>query len=98
MTIKDITGYFHPSGKVIIGIFAGATFLLSFLGAPFFVLGIVLTAWCLYFFRNPDRVTPVRSGLIISPADGKVVGVKLVEPDEALGLGEEERMRISIFL
>ena len=65
---------------------------------PFFFLGIVLTGWCVYFFRDPKRVTPTRSGLVVSPADGRIVAIAEVKPDEDIGLGNEVRTRISIFL
>jgi len=96
--VKDLINYFHPAGWPFIGIAAGLTLLLSLIGWPLFVLGALLTAWCAYFFRDPDRVTPVRSGLIASPADGKVVVIKQVTPAGDLGFGTEPRWRVSIFL
>jgi len=90
--------YFHPAGWPFIAIAVGISFLLYFLGgAPFFI-GLVLTAWCFYFFRNPTRVTPTRSGLVVSPADGRIVAIQDVVPDNELGLGNDMRTRISIFL
>jgi phosphatidylserine decarboxylase len=88
----------HPAGWPFIGLFALVTLALAFLGWPFFVLGGVLTAWCVYFFRDPTRVTPIRSGLIVSPADGRIVAIAAVIPDSTLGLGDEIRTRVSIFL
>jgi phosphatidylserine decarboxylase len=69
--------------------------LLSTLG---FFLGLIFVAWVAYFFRDPTRVTPTRSGLVISPADGKVIKVEPAVPPVELGMGETALTRISIFL
>ena len=90
--------YFHPAGWPFIALFAGVTLLLSFVGGAVFFVGLVLTAWCFYFFRNPARVTPVRTGLLVSPADGRVIAIQDVVPDTEFGLGDAPRTRISIFL
>jgi phosphatidylserine decarboxylase len=62
----------HPAGYPFIAIFAVVAILLSLLGHGLGFAGVVLTLWCVYFFRNPKRTTPVREGLIVSPADGIV--------------------------
>ncbi len=98
MTLKSMTRHIHPAGWPFIGIFGGVTVVFAFFGWPFFFIGIILTAWCTYFFRDPVRITPVRPGLIVSPADGKIVAIKEVKPEPALGFGDEPRIRISIFL
>jgi phosphatidylserine decarboxylase len=98
MTLKNLTTYFHPAGRVFIGLFAVGAFFLHYVGGIIFVISLVLTAWCAYFFRDPTRTTPRRVGLIISPADGRVVAIKELVPDADLGLGDEARSRISIFL
>ena len=90
--------YFHRAGWPFIGLFAGVTVVLAFLSGPLFVVGAILTAWCFYFFRDPDRITPTREGLIISPADGRVVAIKELVPEPVFGLGDAPRTRISIFL
>ena len=59
---------------------------------------MVLTLWCIYFFRDPWRVTPVRAGLVVAPADGRVVSVAPAAPPAELGLGETPMLRIGIFL
>ena len=91
----------HPAGWPIIAIFAVIALigllLSDFLG---FVL-IILLAWSVYFFRDPVRYTPIREGLVISPADGVVSGIvhdvslpkELDEADD-----DEGYTRISIFL
>ena len=63
----------------------------------------MLTLWCVYFFRNPERITPVLSGanknnLIISPADGRVIEVSKVTPDDELGLPDGNWTRVCIFM
>ena len=98
MTVSNLHRYFHPAGWPFIGIFAFVTFLTMFVGGATFVAASILLVWCFYFFRDPQRVTPVRPGLVVSPADGRVVAVKEVVPEAVLGLGDEPRTRISIFL
>lgn len=80
------------------GLFSLVTLGTAYLSGPLFVVSAILTCWCFYFFRNPTRFTPTRPGVIVSPADGRVVAVKEVTPDADLGLGSEPRMRVSIFL
>ncbi len=88
----------HPEGWRFVGIFSimtiGLFFILPILGW----VGIILTLWCLYFFRNPTRITPDRYGLIVSPADGKVVAIQHSVPPPEWDIGTEPRVRISIFL
>ncbi|MFA4994920.1 MAG: phosphatidylserine decarboxylase [Bdellovibrionales bacterium] len=98
MKYDKFVDFFHPAGWPFIGIAAGVTFILSFISGFFFSVGLVLTAWCLYFFRDPERVTPARAGLMVSPADGVVVAIQDVVPDAEFGLGNAPRARISIFL
>ena len=99
MGVKDMMIKIHPAGLPFIGLFAlGALGLTLWLGVAGFAAGAILLAWCIYFFRDPVRVTPSRAGLFVSPADGRIVAVASVTPDEDLGLGSEPRMRISIFL
>ena len=73
--------------------------LLGFaLGAWLIWLGLIFTLFCLYFFRDPERVPPTRPGAIVAPADGRIVSIGLTPPPPELGLGSEPRWRISIFL
>jgi len=90
--------YFHPAGWPFIAIFIGVSFFMSFVGGWALFASLILTVWCFYFFRNPDRVTPARSGLVISPADGRVIAIQDVVPEADFGLGEAPRTRVSIFL
>jgi len=58
----------------------------------------VLTVWCALFFRDPVRVTPVREGIVVAPADGRISMVTQVLPPAELGLGDRPLPRISIFM
>ena len=89
----------HPAGKpFLIGGGVAALVGVLFLGNWLFWLGLAFVAFCLYFFRDPERVAPARPGLVIAPADGRVVHVQTAVPPEELGLGPEPRTRIAIFL
>src|SRR5262249_2895439 len=72
--------------------------LLFQVWSPLGWLSLVLAGAIAYFFRDPVRVTPVRDGLVVAPADGLVASLKPVSPPAELGLGPDERLRISIFL
>ncbi len=58
----------NRAGWPFIGLFAAASLGLAYVAPPAGWIGALLTAWCIYFFREPDRVTPTRQGLIVSPA------------------------------
>jgi len=88
----------HPEGYPFIGGFALASLLLFWLAAPLGWLGVVATAWCAYFFRDPVRATPVREGLIVSPADGRISQVSMAPPPAELDMGVAPRPRVSIFM
>ncbi len=85
-------------GWPFIAIFGLASLILYFLYAPLGWIGLVLTLWCVYFFRNPDRVTPEREGLIVSPADGIVQMIAEVSPPEELDMGSDPVVRVSVFM
>ena len=88
----------HREGYPFIAAFAAAAFVLWLLWAPLGWLGVVLTLWCVYFFRDPPRVTPLREGLIVSPADGYLCASGLYIPPPELGLGDRPLLRISVFM
>ncbi|CUW37285.1 Phosphatidylserine decarboxylase [Magnetospirillum sp. XM-1] len=88
----------NREGWPFVGLFALGALLLGQVWGPLGWVGALLTCWCAWFFRDPDRVTPTRDGLVISPADGVVQMVGMVAPPPELEMGDEPRMRISVFM
>jgi len=97
-SIRSQMAPISPEGYPFIGIFALVSLVLFWLWTPLGWIGTVLTLWCVYFFRDPPRVTPVRDGLVVSPADGRVSLVQLALPPPELGLGAAPLPRVSIFM
>jgi phosphatidylserine decarboxylase len=95
---RSVAFRLHPEGTLFVVGGLLVTLLLGWLWAPLAVLGLIVTAWMAYFFRDPDRVTPVRPGLIISPADGEVSLIVQAAPPAELGMGSTPVTRVSIFL
>ena len=87
-SIRSQLAPIHREGYPFIGAFALASLILFWLWSPLGWLGTLATLWCAYFFRDPARVTPVREGLVVSPADGRVSRVTNAVPPKELELGE----------
>jgi len=88
----------HRAGWPFIACFAAAAVGLWLVAMPLGLFGCVLTLWCVYFFRNPDRMTPTREGLVISPADGVVQMIAKASPPPELEMGDEPRTRVAVFM
>ena len=88
----------HPEGYPFIAAFAVISLVLFWLWPPLGWLGAIATLWCVYFFRDPPRVTPIQDGIVVAPADGRVCQVVSVMPPRELELGDEPLPRISIFM
>jgi phosphatidylserine decarboxylase len=97
-TINSVLVPIHPEGHRFIAIFAIVTLVLFWVAEPIGWIGVILTLWCTYFFRNPARVTPNDNDLVISPADGVVQMITEAIPPPELDMGEAPRMRISVFM
>jgi phosphatidylserine decarboxylase len=88
----------HRDGWKFVAIFVLVTLGLFYLWRPLGWIGVVLTLWCAYFFRDPPRVSPTGTNWVLSPADGVVSAVQPAAPPPEIGLGAEPLIRISIFM
>ncbi|MBO0763836.1 MAG: phosphatidylserine decarboxylase [Hyphomicrobiaceae bacterium] len=97
-TITDGIVPVHSEGYRFLAIGAVVSLVLFWLWPPLAWLAVLATAYIAYFFRDPPRVTPLREGLVIAPADGRILAIDRVRPPAELGLGDTPRLRISTFL
>ncbi len=88
----------HREGYPFIALFAAVNLLAFLLSAWLGWLLLPITLWCVAFFRDPERDTSQESGLIICPADGKLLPVVEAAPPAELGMGDAPRPRLSIFM
>lgn len=97
--IKLVSFSIHKEGYKFIIIFSLATAILAMLSSTLGLIGFVATLWCIFFFRDPERIIPVEENIIISPADGVVTRVDygVVAPED-LGFGDKKFNKISVFL
>ena len=88
----------HPEGYRFVAIFAVVTLVLFLIWEPLGWIGLILTIWCYYFFRDPKRTVPLGDSLILSPADGVVSLIEPAVPPPELGMGPEPLTRVSVFM
>ncbi|HKY17451.1 MAG TPA: phosphatidylserine decarboxylase [Rhizomicrobium sp.] len=88
----------HREGYPFIAIFVAVNLLAFVLAAWLGWLLLPVTLWCVAFFRDPERKTPQEPGLVICPADGKLLPVVEAVPPAELGMGDAPRARLSIFM
>ena len=88
----------HREGIKFIIIFSVTSLILFFIYIPLGWVGIGLTIWCYYFFRDPKRTTPIRDGLLVSPADGVISLIEKTMPPPELDIEKEVLTRISVFM
>ncbi len=97
--LKLVTFSIHKEGYKFIVIFALVTAILAMLSNGLGIIGLVATLWCVFFFRDPERISPVEEKVVISPADGIVTRVEYgVEAPQDLGYGSKKFNKISVFL
>lgn len=97
-TISSWLTPIHNEGYKFIAIAAVLTLIFFLIWNPLGWIGVILTVFVAYFFRDPARATPLREGLVIAPADGEIVSISPVTPLKELELGDAPTVRISIFL
>lgn len=88
----------HPEGRKFVAIFGAITVALFLLWEPLGWIGVGLTVWVYYFFRDPERVVPDEAGVMVSPADGIVSLLEPAVPPIELGLGDAPITRVSVFM
>ncbi|ABV94447.1 phosphatidylserine decarboxylase proenzyme [Dinoroseobacter shibae DFL 12 = DSM 16493] len=88
----------HPEGRKFVAIFGAIALALFIVWEPLGWIGVGATVWCYYFFRDPERVTPQRDGLVISPADGVVSLIEQAVPPAELGMADTPLTRVSVFM
>lgn len=94
---KLVAAPIHPEGRIFVALAIVLTAVLWW-WTPFGWVGLLATAFCAYFFRDPARVAPDGDGLVLSPADGKVLSVGPADPPAEMELKPGGWVRISIFL
>ncbi|NHQ73144.1 phosphatidylserine decarboxylase [Roseovarius gahaiensis] len=88
----------HPEGRKFVAIFAAITLVLFLIWDVLGWVGVGLTIWCYYFFRDPERVSPQGDSLVLSPADGIVSLIEPAVPPSELGLSDTPLTRVSVFM
>ena len=97
--LKDFLPPINSAGYPFIVLFAVVAFILSLISDFLGWIGFILTLWCVYFFRDPERVTPKKTNVLISPADGKIVFSGLSKSPENLSDNKQlDLNRVSIFM
>jgi phosphatidylserine decarboxylase len=96
--LRQVLAPIHPDGWRFVVIAALVTVVLFWIAEPLGWIGVIATLWCAYFFRDPWRVTPTRDGLVVAPADGRIVSIGPAVPPAELEMGDAPMTRIGIFL
>ena len=100
--LESIKKYIPPinsAGYPFIVIFIIGTIILSFFSDFLGWIGIILSIWCVYFFRDPNRTIPKTDNILVAPADGKIIKISSTSPPENLSDNKKEEMnKISIFM
>jgi len=97
-TLSTVLSPPHRAGIPFIAAAAVAALVFGLFSQTLMWLALAFALFCAYFFRDPERTTPARAGLVVAPADGRVVSVIQAVPPAELGLGFEPRWRVAIFL
>ena len=88
----------HDEGYKFLVIFVAVTIILYFINGFLGFIGFVLTIWCYYFFRDPERISIGDENYLTSPADGEVLQVMETEGPKELGLENRKFKKVSIFM
>ena len=97
-SVKNGLAPVHRDGWPFVAAFFVGAIVLGLLWDGFFWIGLALTVWCAYFFRDPERVTPVSDDFVVSPADGRISAIGQAVPPRELDMGDEPMLRVSVFM
>tara|TARA_B110001452_G_scaffold60272_1_gene46945 strand:+ start:507 stop:1154 length:648 start_codon:yes stop_codon:yes gene_type:complete len=96
--INKVFPKIHTEGYKFLAIAIFATIFLNFLSTKLGLVGVVLSIWVYYFFRDPERISIDDSNYLTSPADGEVLMIHQLQGPKELGLEDKEFTKISIFM
>lgn len=96
--LKKITSFIHKEGWKFASIFFLLSLVFLMIWLPLAIIGFLLTFFVIWFFRDPERITPDNQNKIVSPADGKICLIDQAQPPEELLLESKEMLRICIFM
>ena len=96
--IDKIFPKIHNEGYKFLVIFGFATLILYFISSFLGLIGLVLTIWVYYFFRDPDRISINDENFLVSPADGLILKVEETDGPQELKLENRKFKKISIFM
>jgi phosphatidylserine decarboxylase len=96
--LEKIFPKIHAEGYKFLAIAIFATIFLYFLNTFLGLIGLVLSVWVYYFFRDPERISINDESYLTSPADGEVLMVHEVDGPKELGLESKKFTKISIFM
>jgi len=88
----------HSEGYKFLVIFSVITLIFYFINSFLGLIGLVLTIWCYYFFRDPERYPINDENYLVSPADGVVLQVKETNGPKELNLDNKTYTKISVFM
>ena len=88
----------HAEGYKFLVIFGLATLVLYLINSFLGLIGLVLTIWVYYFFRDPDRISINDEDYLVSPADGLIIKVEESTGPKELNLSEKKFTKVSIFM
>ncbi|MFV9876189.1 MAG: phosphatidylserine decarboxylase [Rickettsiales endosymbiont of Dermacentor nuttalli] len=96
--LKIIFPPIHNDGYYFICLFTIISIVIGYFSSTLGFVGAIVTIWCIFFFRDPERITPIGDEFVISPADGVVQKIEIADLPKELNIGEGKRLRISVFL
>ena len=88
----------HPAGWPFIAAFGVVSAIIGYYVPLSLAVGVPLTLWCVYFFRNPVRTIPHGDGWLVAPADGRVIAIGEAEPEAEMNLPMGKYRRVAIFM